>query len=89
MTREELDTLWNKSVNESIRAGDSYARYRFAEFVAAAEREAQRKLLTEIRDALRRMDPAWCALHDAEQISDEELDELIGRVEDAVEDSNL
>jgi hypothetical protein len=46
-------------------------------------------LLRDVRDALRRMDPAWCALHDAEQISDEELDELIGRVEDAVEDGNL
>ncbi len=45
-------------------------------------------LLTEIRDALRRTDPAWCALHDAEQISDEELEELIGRVEDAVEDGD-
>ena len=40
MTREELDTLWNRSVNESIKAGDSYARYRYAEYVAAAEREA-------------------------------------------------
>jgi hypothetical protein len=39
MTREELDTLWNRSVNQSIKAGDSYARYRYAEYVAAAERE--------------------------------------------------
>jgi hypothetical protein len=45
-------------------------------------------LLTEIRDALRRMDPAWCALHGKEQIGDEELDELIARVEDAVEDGD-
>ncbi len=36
MTREELDTLWDKSVNESIKAGDSYARYRYAEYVAKA-----------------------------------------------------
>ena len=40
MTREELDTLWDKSVNESIKAGDGLARYRYAEYVAAAEREA-------------------------------------------------
>ncbi len=33
---EELDTLWDKSVNESIKAGDSYARYRYAEYVAKA-----------------------------------------------------
>lgn len=44
-------------------------------------------LLTEIRDALRRTDPAWCALHGVEQISDEELEELIARVEDIVEES--
>jgi hypothetical protein len=43
-------------------------------------------LLTEIRDALRRTDPAWCAVNGVEQISDEELEELISRVEDAVED---
>jgi hypothetical protein len=45
-------------------------------------------LLTEIRDALRRTDPAWCALHGKEQIGDEELEELIARVEDAVEDAD-
>jgi hypothetical protein len=45
-------------------------------------------LLTEIRDALRRTDPAWCALHGQEQISDEELEELVARVEDAVEDDD-
>jgi muramidase (phage lysozyme) len=43
--------------------------------------------LIEIRDALRRTDPAWCALHGQEQISEEEFDELVGRVEDAVEDA--
>jgi hypothetical protein len=45
-------------------------------------------LLTEVRDALRRMDPAWCAVNGKEQIGDEELEELIGRVEDAVEDGD-
>lgn len=43
-------------------------------------------LLTEVRDALRRMDPAWCATHGQEQIGDEGFEELLGRVEDAVED---
>jgi hypothetical protein len=43
-------------------------------------------LMREIRDALRRTDPAWCAVNGVEQISDEELEELIARVEDAVED---
>ena len=55
MTHEELDTLWHKSVNESIKAGDSYARYRYAEYVAAlvaaAEREACRQACFALADA--------------------------------------
>ncbi len=45
MTHEELDALWNKSVNISITAGDGLARYRYAEYVAAAEREACAKIV--------------------------------------------
>ena len=44
MTHKELDDLWDISVNISIAAGDSLARYRFAESVAAAEREACAKV---------------------------------------------
>ncbi len=47
MTHKELDDLWDISVNISIAAGDSLARYRFAESVAAAEREACAKLADE------------------------------------------
>jgi hypothetical protein len=50
MTHEELDALWNKSVNISITAGDGLARYRYAEYVAAAEREA----ILEHCEAMRR-----------------------------------
>jgi hypothetical protein len=42
---KELDTLWDKSVNKSIKAGDGLARYRYAEQVAAAEREACAKII--------------------------------------------
>jgi len=45
MTHKELDDLWDISVNISIAAGDSLARYRFAESVAAAEREAICKIV--------------------------------------------
>ena len=97
MTREDIirwarevedyaDTIYEKGEYHPgwLEVRDAH----FAALVAEAEREAQRKLLTEIRDALRRMDPAWCALHGQEQISDEELEELIARVEDAVEDGD-
>ena len=40
MTREELDTLWQKALYESVVAGEYFIRYHFAAMVAAAEREA-------------------------------------------------
>jgi hypothetical protein len=45
-------------------------------------------LLRDVRDALRRLDPAWCVLHGKEQLADEELEEILARVEDAVEDGD-
>jgi hypothetical protein len=39
MNREELDKLRNIALRESVAAGEHYTRYRFAELVAAAERE--------------------------------------------------
>lgn len=42
--------------------------------------------LRGLLDVLRRLDPAWCALHGQTQISDEELDQAIGELEDLVED---
>jgi hypothetical protein len=48
MTHEELDALWNKSVNISITAGDGLARYRYAEYVAAAEREACARVCEDV-----------------------------------------
>jgi hypothetical protein len=43
-------------------------------------------LLRDVRDVLRRMDPARCVLHGKEQLADWELDDLLERVEDAVEE---
>jgi hypothetical protein len=42
-------------------------------------------MLHELRDALRRMDPAWCKLHDQLQLSDEEFDDVLGSLEDLLE----
>jgi hypothetical protein len=50
MTHKELDDLWTISVNISIAAGDSLARYRFAESVATLEREACAKVCDEFPD---------------------------------------
>lgn len=42
--------------------------------------------LSALRDALRRMDPAWCELHAHTQLDDEEFDRLLGTLEDLLED---
>lgn len=44
-------------------------------------------VLLHVRDALRRLDPAWCAVNDVEQITDEELDLAIGELEDLLEEA--
>ena len=38
MTREELDTMWQQALHESVVAGEKHTRYHFAELVAKAER---------------------------------------------------
>ena len=42
-------------------------------------------MLRALRDALRRMDPAWCDLHQQSQLSDEEFDDVLGTLEDLLE----
>jgi hypothetical protein len=39
MTNEELDVLWFRAMEDSIRAGEQFTRYRFAHLVSAVERE--------------------------------------------------
>jgi hypothetical protein len=39
MTRDEIDTLWNQALQETVKAHEPFTRYRFAELVAAAQRE--------------------------------------------------
>lgn len=48
--------------------------------------DEMRSLLISLRDTLRRLDPAWCALNNAIQVTDEELDEAIGNLEEALGD---
>jgi hypothetical protein len=40
MSKDEIDTMWQKAMQESIKDGEMFTRYHFAELVAAAEREA-------------------------------------------------
>ena len=44
MTQEEIDTMWQQAMQESIKDGEMYTRYHFAKLVAAKEREACAKV---------------------------------------------
>jgi hypothetical protein len=44
VTKDEIDTMWQKAMQESIKDGEMYTRYHFANLVAAKEREACAKL---------------------------------------------
>jgi len=40
MTQDEIDTMWQQAMRQSIEDGEIYTRYHFAKLVAAKEREA-------------------------------------------------
>jgi hypothetical protein len=45
MTQDEIDTMWQQAMKESIKDGEIYTRYHFAKMVAEAEREACASIL--------------------------------------------
>lgn len=47
MTQDEIDTLWQRAMRQSIENGEMYTRYHFAKLVAAKEREACAKVCDE------------------------------------------
>ena len=61
MTKEEIDILWNKALRESIDDGSLYTRYRFAELVAEAEREACAMVCDGMQDGWASDDHIECA----------------------------
>ena len=44
MTRDEIDIMWQKAMQEAVENGEMYTRYRFARLLADAEREACAKV---------------------------------------------
>jgi hypothetical protein len=49
MTRDDIDKLWNQALQETVKAHEPFVScFRFAELVAAAEREACAKVCDEI-----------------------------------------
>ena len=55
MSKDEIDIMWQKAMQESIKEGEMYTRYHFAKMVAEAEREACAKVCDEYAD-----DPVYC-----------------------------
>lgn len=49
MTKADLDVLWNRALQESVKAGEQFTRYHFAALVAAAEREECAKLAERLQ----------------------------------------
>ena len=48
MTQDEIDTMWQQAMKESIKDGEMYTRYHFAKLVAEKEREANAKMVDHI-----------------------------------------
>jgi hypothetical protein len=40
MKQEDVDKLWYKAMSQAMQQGELYTRYKFAELIAAEEREA-------------------------------------------------
>lgn len=40
MTKDDIDKLWHQAMRDAIKNGEDFTRHRFANLVAAAEREA-------------------------------------------------
>ena len=47
MTQDEIDTMWQQAMKESIKDGALFYRYHFAKLVAEAEREAFKQIIRE------------------------------------------
>jgi len=44
MTKDDIDQMWNQAMNEAVKNGENFTRYRFATLVAEHEREACAKV---------------------------------------------
>jgi hypothetical protein len=47
MTQDEIDTMWQQAMKESIKDGEMYTRYHFAKLVAEKEREALKQIIQQ------------------------------------------
>ena len=48
--QDEIDTMWQQAMRQSIEEGEMFTRYHFAKLIAQAEREACAKLCDDEAD---------------------------------------
>jgi len=48
MSKDEIDIMWQKAMQESIKDGEMFTRYHFAKLVAQHEREACANMVDHI-----------------------------------------
>ena len=61
MTKEEVDALWFKAMEASIKAEEEFTRYRFVDLVAQREREACARVCDEVASQLDWLTALRCA----------------------------
>ena len=61
MTQDEIDTMWQQAMRQSIEDGEMFTRYHFAKLIAAKEREACAKICDSFQARDVGMQPAECA----------------------------
>lgn len=49
MLRDEIDVMWQQALRDSVKDGEMFTRYHFAEMVAAKEREACAMVCDELQ----------------------------------------
>jgi hypothetical protein len=70
MTRDEIDIMWQKAMQESTKYGELFTRYHFAKLVAEAEREACAEVCKKHADVYAKLEgnptakSAWAACID-------------------------
>ena len=65
MTRDEIDILWQRAMQQAVKDGEMFTRYHFAALVAAAEREARAKVCDSLASPSRTSNPSrsWITEH--------------------------
>jgi len=57
MTQDEIDTMWQQAMRQSIEDGEMFTRYHFAKLVAAKAEAKEREACAKVADGYVGADP--------------------------------